>query len=105
MAASIEDRQRNLRAGRLMAVLLGSSFHVLRFGHLTHHQYNRNPIDRPDIYDPAVTPRLKARIAASSERWYLDSIWRRWPRRSDAACRARRSAASSTGSIAAMIRR
>ena len=56
-----QDRQRNLRAGRLMAVLLGSSFHVLRFGHLTHHQYNRNPIDRPDVYDPAVTPRLKAR--------------------------------------------
>src|SRR5262245_10314799 len=57
-----EDRQRNLRAGRLMAVLLGSSFHLLRFGHLMHHQYNRNPIDRPDVYDPAVTPRLKARL-------------------------------------------
>ena len=58
-----EDRRRNLQAGRLMAVLLGSSFHVLRFGHLMHHQYNRNPIDRPDVYDPAVTPRLKARLA------------------------------------------
>jgi fatty acid desaturase len=58
-----EDRQRNLQAGRLMAVLLGSSFHVLRFGHLMHHQYNRNPIDRPDVYDPAVTPRLRARVA------------------------------------------
>lgn len=58
-----DDRQRNLRAGRLMAVLLGSSFHVLRFGHLMHHQYNRNPIDRPDVYDPAVTPPLKARVA------------------------------------------
>jgi fatty acid desaturase len=57
-----QDRQRNLRAGRIMAVLLGSSFHVLRFGHLMHHQYNRNPIDRPDMYDPSVTPRLKARI-------------------------------------------
>jgi fatty acid desaturase len=57
------DRQRNLRAGRLMAVLLGSSFHVLRFGHLMHHQYNRNPLDRPDVYDPAVTPRLQARVA------------------------------------------
>jgi fatty acid desaturase len=58
-----EDRQRNLQAGRLMAVLLGSSFHVLRFGHLMHHQYNRSPIDRPDVYDPAVTPRLQARFA------------------------------------------
>jgi fatty acid desaturase len=58
-----DDRQRNLRAGRLMAVLLGSSFHVLRFGHLMHHQYNRSPIDRPDVYDPAVTPRPRARLA------------------------------------------
>jgi fatty acid desaturase len=57
-----DDRQRNLRAGRLMAVLLGSSFHVLRFGHLMHHRYNRNPIDRPDVYDPAVTSRPKARL-------------------------------------------
>jgi fatty acid desaturase len=57
-----QDRQRNLLAGRAMAVLLGSSFHVLRFGHLMHHQYNRNPIDRPDVYDPAQTPRLKARL-------------------------------------------
>ena len=55
------DRQRNLRAGRLMAILLGSSFHVLRFGHLMHHRYNRNPIDRPDTYDPATTPRHRAR--------------------------------------------
>jgi fatty acid desaturase len=58
-----ENRQRNQQAGRLMAVLLGSSFHLLRFGHLMHHQYNRNPIDRPDVYDPALTPRLRARVA------------------------------------------
>jgi fatty acid desaturase len=57
-----DDRRRNLVAGRVMAVLLGSSFYVLRFGHLMHHQYNRNPIDRPDVYDPAETPQLKARL-------------------------------------------
>jgi len=56
------ERQRNLLAGRFMAMLLGSSFHVLRFGHLMHHRYNRNPIDRPDTYDPAATPRLRARL-------------------------------------------
>jgi fatty acid desaturase len=56
------ERQRNLLAGRFMAVLLGSSFHVLRFGHLMHHRYNRNPIDRPDAYDPAATSRLRARL-------------------------------------------
>ncbi|MGH6891416.1 MAG: fatty acid desaturase family protein [Dongiaceae bacterium] len=58
----LTDRRRNLLAGRLMAILLGSSFHVLRFGHLMHHRYNRNPIDRPDTYDPAVTPRVMARL-------------------------------------------
>lgn len=57
------DRQRNQLAGRIMAVLLGSSFAVLRFGHLMHHQYNRNPTDRPDVYDPARGPRLIARLS------------------------------------------
>ncbi|HEY3149039.1 MAG TPA: fatty acid desaturase, partial [Dongiaceae bacterium] len=57
-----DDPRRNLLAGRCMAVLLGSSFHVLRFGHLMHHRYNRNPVDRPDTYDPAVTPRCRARL-------------------------------------------
>jgi fatty acid desaturase len=56
-------RQRNLLAGRFMAILLGSSFHVLRFAHLMHHRYNRNPVDRPDTYDPAVTPRFAARLS------------------------------------------
>lgn len=28
--------------GRSMAIILGNSFHVLRFGHLMHHQYNRS---------------------------------------------------------------
>ena len=44
-------------------LLLGSSFAVLRFGHLMHHRYNRNPIDRPDSYDPAKESRLKAKLA------------------------------------------
>ena len=57
------DRERNLLAGRVMTILLGSSFHVLRFGHLMHHQYNRNPIDRPDAYDPATTSRWRARLS------------------------------------------
>ncbi len=56
------DRRRNLAAGRIMAILLGSSFAVLRFGHLMHHQYNRNPTDRPDVYDPARDSRLVSRL-------------------------------------------
>jgi fatty acid desaturase len=56
------DRRINLLAGRMMAILLGSSFHVLRFAHLMHHRFNRSPRDRPDVYDPAVTSKLKARL-------------------------------------------
>jgi fatty acid desaturase len=56
------ERYRNVLAGRFMAILLASSFHVLRFGHLIHHRYNRNPIDRPDTYDPAVTHHARARV-------------------------------------------
>lgn len=56
------DRRINRLAGRVMAILLGSSFSVLRFGHLMHHRYNRNPIDRPDTYDPAQSSRLRARL-------------------------------------------
>lgn len=57
-----QDRRRNMTAGRIMAILLGSSFAVLRFGHLMHHQYNRNPTDRPDVYDPARGSRLISRL-------------------------------------------
>ena len=56
------NRRGNVLAGRMMAILLGSSFHVLRFGHLMHHRYNRNPVDRPDAYDPAAVPRARARL-------------------------------------------
>jgi fatty acid desaturase len=56
------DRRINLLAGRCMAILLGSSFQVLRFAHLMHHRFNRNPRDRPDVYDPAVTSKAKARL-------------------------------------------
>jgi fatty acid desaturase len=55
-------RRVNLLAGRLMAILLGSSFHVLRFAHLMHHRFNRNPSDRPDVYDPAISSKATARL-------------------------------------------
>ncbi|MEZ5829605.1 MAG: fatty acid desaturase [Dongiaceae bacterium] len=58
-----QNQRCNLLAGRLMAILLTTSFHVLRFGHLMHHRFNRNPVDRPDAYDPAVTSHAKARVS------------------------------------------
>ena len=54
------DFRRNRAKGRVLAILFGSSFRVLRFGHLSHHRFNRHPLDRPDAYDPRKTTRLVA---------------------------------------------
>jgi fatty acid desaturase len=43
----------NDRVGRVLCVVFGVPFHGLRFGHLAHHRFNRCPVDRPEIYDPA----------------------------------------------------
>lgn len=47
----LEGTRRNRRVGRVMAILLGSSYRLLRFGHLTHHRYNRHPLDCPEFYN------------------------------------------------------
>jgi fatty acid desaturase len=52
----------NRRAGRLLAILWGSSFRLLRFGHLMHHRFNRHALDRPDCFDPNRTSATKARL-------------------------------------------
>lgn len=38
--------------GRLLAILFGTSFRLLRFAHLSHHRFNRHPLDCPEAYDP-----------------------------------------------------
>ena len=52
----------NRYAGRLLAILWGSAFHLLRFSHLMHHRFNRHKLDRLDSYDPATTSALTARL-------------------------------------------
>jgi fatty acid desaturase len=42
----------NDRAGRLLAICAGVAFDVVRFGHLSHHRFNRHALDRPDIIEP-----------------------------------------------------
>lgn len=37
-----ENKEANEGAGRFMSVLFGAGFGILRFGHLMHHQYNRD---------------------------------------------------------------
>jgi fatty acid desaturase len=43
----------NERLGRLLAVLHGAPFAVLRLGHLLHHRHNRSALDAAECYDPA----------------------------------------------------
>jgi fatty acid desaturase len=56
------ERRINAFAGRTIAILFGSSFHLLRFAHLMHHRFNRHPLDRPDVYDGATERRWRVRV-------------------------------------------
>jgi fatty acid desaturase len=55
------ERRLNEALGRTLGVFFGAPFAVLRFGHLSHHALNSNPAERPELYDPAATPRWRAR--------------------------------------------
>jgi len=51
----------NLVVGRLLAILFGSPFHVLRLTHLSHHKFNRSPTEKgTEIYDPEEVSKTKA---------------------------------------------
>lgn len=52
----------NRAAGRALSILGGSSFRVLRFGHLMHHRFNRYRMDRPDCFDPTEISAWRARL-------------------------------------------
>jgi fatty acid desaturase len=45
------DATQNRTLSRLLSVPLLVPFEVVRFGHLTHHGFNRNPLDRPEAVD------------------------------------------------------
>ncbi|WP_171165482.1 fatty acid desaturase [Streptomyces sp. I05A-00742] len=53
------DRTRNDRCGRVLAVLHGAPFVVLKTGHLLHHRYSRTPRERTEVYDAGTTTWLK----------------------------------------------
>src|SRR5919198_37020 len=48
-------RAANDRTGRVLAVLYGAPFPLLKAGHLLHHRYSRTRRERSEIYDPEVT--------------------------------------------------
>ncbi|HEV2778916.1 MAG TPA: fatty acid desaturase [Actinophytocola sp.] len=51
----IRRRTANDRSGRVLSVLYGSPFVLLKTGHLLHHRYSRTRRERSEIYDPATT--------------------------------------------------
>lgn len=57
------DRRINDGLSRVLGVLFGGAFHVLRFGHLLHHMFNRTPLDRTEVFDPARHNRLTFGLA------------------------------------------
>lgn len=51
----------NAAAGRLLSIFFGAPFHVLRLTHLSHHKFNRSPLEKgTEIYDPKEVSRFKA---------------------------------------------
>ncbi|SAL49933.1 Fatty acid desaturase [Caballeronia udeis] len=53
-------RRFNESVARVLAITFLLPFDAVRFGHLMHHRFTREPYDRPDVYD-GTTHRVRAR--------------------------------------------
>jgi fatty acid desaturase len=58
----LHERRANETLSRLLAIGLAMPFDAVRFGHLMHHRFTREPFDRPDV-DDATEPRWRKRLA------------------------------------------
>ncbi|MDR3399662.1 MAG: fatty acid desaturase [Pandoraea sp.] len=67
----------NERTGRALSLLLGLPFEIMRFGHLMHHRFTRQPFDRPDISTlPANAPLpLRAQKWLGYQSRLLGGMW------------------------------
>ena len=54
------NRSVNAFAGRLMAILFGSPFRILRLSHLLHHRLNRMPVEGTEYYDQTKSSKATA---------------------------------------------
>lgn len=55
--------QLNTAVGRVLSIFFGAPFHVLRWTHLSHHKFNRSPMEKgTELYDAATTSRTKAAL-------------------------------------------
>ena len=53
----------NKAAGRWLSILFGSPFQILRLTHLSHHKFNRSPLEKgTEMYEPKETSWLMARF-------------------------------------------
>jgi fatty acid desaturase len=53
----------NNAAGRWLSILFGSPFQILRLTHLSHHKFNRSPLEKgTEMYDPKQTSCLLAGV-------------------------------------------
>src|SRR3954470_15742115 len=53
----------NSYVGRLLSIFFGAPFHVLRLTHVSHHKFNRSPLEKgTEIYDPEKISKFKAGI-------------------------------------------
>lgn len=55
------SRAWNDRLSRVLCVLFGSPFQLLRLGHLMHHRFNRSPLNRNEVVETAPAPTLAER--------------------------------------------
>ncbi|HTH58920.1 MAG TPA: fatty acid desaturase [Paraburkholderia sp.] len=51
----LPSRRANEWVARALAIVLGLPFDAVRFGHLMHHRFTREPYDRPDVSDLSPT--------------------------------------------------
>ncbi|SDB87557.1 fatty acid desaturase family protein [Paraburkholderia lycopersici] len=56
------DRRVNEWLARALSIGLAMPFDAVRFGHLMHHRFTREPFDRPDVHD-SPGPRWRRRVA------------------------------------------
>jgi fatty acid desaturase len=61
-------RHRNEVVARALAIAFALPFDAVRFGHLMHHRFTREPFDRPDVLDGS-RPLWQVRLARSCCRY------------------------------------
>lgn len=61
------------RIGRMLAILFGAPWRVLRLGHLLHHQHNREPGEATEVYDDRAHPGRRGWLRAAP-RYYAQIL-------------------------------